>query len=549
MRCGVKNLLMALFIAAAALPAQERQPPVIARSTTRLVQVSVVATRHGAPVEGLQQEDFALTDNGRPQRLSLFSVETGGGLPAEPPLPPGVFTNRLPRSVGTPSGVTIILIDFLNTKFTDRAFARNEIVRYLKSIGPDDHVGVYALGSRLQILHDFTSPARELLARLEGYRSGGELPGTRQPEGSKDPLALYLDISLDERGISRDEWGWLNSGRITRAEWEAHTEDRVHTTLRALEVIADHLARIPGRKNLIWVSSGFPPWFGLTGGRSRKRSFAEDIAQRMRAISNASLAIYPVHARGLTLPPDFMDASVPGFGMVKYEWHPHLLPMLPLNGDPMRELADGTGGRAYIDTNDLAQAIRDAIADTRLSYTLGYYPDGDESGGEFHAISIRVNQPGVELRHRTGYFNLPPQPQDEKARKAVLQEMVSSPLDATEIGIRAELNPVPGHPDQLECVLHIDPVSLQPQGDRWIAALDVLFVEKDAGGRPFQGRTDELRLRLSPENYQRVAREGLVYRQIIESQSGATELRIVVRDAVSGAMGSVSALLSRIHRS
>ena len=524
-------------LCAAALAAQEHQSPVIARATTRLVQVSVVATRHGAPVEGIKQEDFTLTDNGRPQTLRLFSVETGGGLPAEPPPPPGTFTNQLQHRAEMPSSVTIILLDTLNTKFTDQAFARNEIVKYLKSIGPDDHVGVYALGSRLRILHDFTSPARELLALLEGYRSGGELPGTRQPEGSKDPLALHLDTWLSGRGISR-------------SEWQAHTEDRVHTTLQALQSIADHLARIPGRKNLIWLSSGFPPWYGLASQvRSGKRNFGEDIAQCIRAVSNASLAIYPVSARGLKLDPEFEDSSVSGFGKVLYAWQPHQLPVRSLREDPMRELAEGTGGRAYIDTNDLAQAIRDAVADARLSYTLGYYPDDNEPNQKFHAIAIRVNRPGVELRYRTGYFNLPQQPQDEKTRKAELEKMVSSPLDSTEIGIRVKLNRVPGHPDQLECLLHIDPetVSLQSQGDRWSGALDILFMEQDADGRPFKGKNDTLRLRLSAESHRQVARTGLTYRQIVESQPGATELRIVVRDVASGAMGSLSAPLRQIH--
>src|SRR4029077_16740226 len=116
---------------------------------------------------------------------------------------------------------------------------------------------------------------------------------------------------------------------------------------------------------------------------------------------------------------------------------------------------------------------------------------------KFHAIAVRVNRPGIELRYRNGYFNLPQQPQDEKTRKAELEKLVSSPLDSTEIGIRAKLTRVPGHPDQLECLLHVDPesISLQSQGDRWTGALDILFVEQDADGHPFKGKNDTLRLR------------------------------------------------------
>lgn len=155
---GMVRLIAILAVAAGASSAQVGHAPLVGRSTTRMVQVNVVATRRGAPVEGLTRKDFILTDNNKPQTLSAFSEESSGGeLPANTPLPPNTFTNRLQRGRAEFSGATIILFDALNTRYTDRAFARNEIVRFLKSIRPDDHVGVYALGSRLQILHEFTS--------------------------------------------------------------------------------------------------------------------------------------------------------------------------------------------------------------------------------------------------------------------------------------------------------------------------------------------------------------------------------------------------------
>ena len=42
------------------------------------------------------------------------------------------------------------------------------------------------------------------------------------------------------------------------------------------------------------------------------------------------------------------------------------------------------------------------------------------------------------------------------------------------------------------------------------------------------------------EKYAQVSKEGLTYRQVIEKNGRATQLRIVVRDAASGSMGSVT---------
>ena len=521
-----RSLVTLLLASGVALPAQESQPPLVFRSTTRLVQVSVIATRDGKPAEGLKQEDFVLTDGGKPQNISLFSVESGRGrAPSElRRLAPNRFSNRTEFGAGTASSITIILLDSLNTKFTDRAFARDEIVKYLKSIQPDDRVGLYALGNGIRILHEFTATARELLERLEGYKG--------------EPLSIQLDAWLSGRGMSRPE-------RVF------YTENRVRGTLRALQFIADHLTRIPGRKNLVWISSAFPLWLGLNSSRGGQKVLTGDVAQCVRAINNANLAIYPVDARGLTLHPDFEDASVSGFGKVLYAWYPQALPALARKEDAMQELAEGTGGRAYFNTNDLAKAIRDSVADAALSYTLGYYPNDNTSDGKYHTIAVKVRQPGIVLRHRKGYFSLPEQPQDEKTRKAELRQVVFSPLDATEIGLLAELKPVAGRPGRLEFLVHIDPqgVSLQPQGDRWVATVDILFMQKDASGRPFNGRDDTLDLRLSQASYQQVMRSGFTYRQIIEPGSGATEVRVVARDAGSGSVGSVTVPLTQVRTS
>ena len=81
-------------LAAGILNAQ--MPDVVIRTTTRLVQINVIATKHGAPVPGLKKEDFQVFDNGKRQEIRQFSEETRAILPsAAAPLPQGTFTNQL----------------------------------------------------------------------------------------------------------------------------------------------------------------------------------------------------------------------------------------------------------------------------------------------------------------------------------------------------------------------------------------------------------------------------------------------------------------------
>ena len=120
-------------ITAGYLPAQ--QPPVILKATTRLVMLSVIARdKNNQPAADLTKEDFRIRVNGKMQPISIFSMESASALPSAPgvapPPAPGtnppasVFTNRLPAQSGTPSGVTIILVDTRNTRAPTRSTRR-----------------------------------------------------------------------------------------------------------------------------------------------------------------------------------------------------------------------------------------------------------------------------------------------------------------------------------------------------------------------------------------------------------------------------------------
>src|SRR6202451_970906 len=131
------RLMILAALGAASLGAQMPEP--VIRTTTRLVQVNVIVTKNGAPVPGLKKEDFQVFDNGKQQEIRQFSEDTRAVLPtAAAPLPPGTFTNQLEQRSGTPAAVTAILLDGVNTKFSDQTYARKQVVEFLKQIQPED---------------------------------------------------------------------------------------------------------------------------------------------------------------------------------------------------------------------------------------------------------------------------------------------------------------------------------------------------------------------------------------------------------------------------
>ena len=120
--------------------------------------MDVIVRDKQGPVTDLKKEDFEVFDRGKPVKIAAFGLADSRHPPAAAAeaLPPDTFTNRLNYQKNTSTSATILLFDSLNTQFTDQAYAREQLLRMLKAIPPQSHVALYALGNRLQVLHDFT---------------------------------------------------------------------------------------------------------------------------------------------------------------------------------------------------------------------------------------------------------------------------------------------------------------------------------------------------------------------------------------------------------
>lgn len=534
------GLAIAIGLANAQTAPRPSTPEAIIRSTTRLIQVNVIVhDRHGQPVRGLTKDEFVVMDNGKPQRLSVFSMDSNAVLPQAARLAPNVFTNQLQQKSAVPSSVTVILIDELNTRIHDQIFAKQQVIKYLKTIHPEDHVAIYALGRGLRVLHDFTTDSTDLLRHLEKYT------GAALPEITAEPSSF----DGDSDGVRLDEW--MRGGGASKQETDFYMVNRVEGTLHAIEFIANHMASLPGRKNLIWVSGGFPLQVGFESAEAWRdparehRAFGPEVERTVRALNDGNVAIYPVDARGLVTDARFSAENK------KIDLSPKLS-MGPVveHQQTMSVLADRTGGHAYFNTNDLATAIRNAVDDSALTYTLGFYPGDDANDGKFHKLQVKIaGHDGLNVRYRKGYFDLEEKPRDVKARRIELRDAVWSPMDSSALGLLAQVAPPdPKHPNDLNVYLRIDPkgVGLTQNGNHHDGAVDILFIQRNEQGKQFTGEDDTLTLTLLDSTYGKIEKEGMIYRKLVPRVSQATQLRIVVRDASSGTLGSVTIPFSQL---
>jgi VWFA-related protein len=247
-------LLLAAFAqtpAPAPATAPSAQTPVL-KVTTHLVQVNVVV--HGKknePVTDLTKDDFTILDDNHPQKIATFAMESSRPADAKPQrllLPQNTFTNKPEFRPSAAKAVTVILLDSLNSAFEDQVYAKKQLISFLQQLRPEDSVALYALGTRLQVLHDFTTDAASLIETVNKHKSRAatELADSQpeDPDTGSDDLDSFL--AQAQQKIA-----------------DMQMVNRVSTTMAALEAIANHVSVLPGRKNLIWISGGFPFHIGM----------------------------------------------------------------------------------------------------------------------------------------------------------------------------------------------------------------------------------------------------------------------------------------------
>jgi VWFA-related protein len=492
----------------------------------------VVHDRHDNPITGLTKNDFIILDNKKQQAIQVFLTRTSKprGHSAAP-LPPDTYSNRM-ADLSSPMSATVILLDGLNTKISDQQYAREQVLKFLEQIQPQDRVALYTLGTDLKLLHDFTSDATSLLRALHSY-AGQISPSLDESRPSQGYAANNQHSLLDNP--DEDILGPFLSS-IGSAEEIFLVEDRIWRTIDALKQIGNHVALLPGRKNLIWVSGSFLPAANLQDVEMNTPDggllFTAGIDSMARALNNASLVVYPVDARGLL-------TSLGRFG------HPDTTEFAAMD-----VIAQRTGGKASYNTNDIFGAIREAIDDSLVSYELGYYPVSGNWDGSFHKIQIKVQRPGASARTREGYFAVRDPKMTPAVRQSLIAGAITNLLETDGIGMTVRVNAPKAESKtdrrlSMSVVLDPEDLSVELKDGRWTGALDTMLVQLDDKSTVLSATDDAFQFHLTPDKYQQMTRNGLSYKEDIAVQTGASELRVVVRDASSGKVGAASIPLTQ----
>jgi len=541
-------MLAALCVAG--LFAQAPQQPTI-RVTTRLVEMNVIVRDHKGPVEGLTEADFTVLDNGKPQKIAFFSVNSthatenaAGPAPGEP----NVFTN-LPDARREPvSSSTVVLVDTLHTQVFNQPYAREQFMKFLRQVKPEDRIAVYVLGRRVTILHDFTNDRQRLLAAVAKYGGSNEGLAEASDPDSTDYDNPNFASGAGDAAATMQDFATLTSGEITAA---------------ALEALANHLARLPGRKSLVWITDSIPLRIdqvlrlnhasanpGVESPAGSQSLLASATYHAIQMLNDADIAVYPVDARGLVGQPKSLTAAgsqpitrgqaMQGLNVSSMA--------VTVNHDPMIALAKATGGLPFYNTNDISGSVRKAVNDSELTYTIAFYPVSDGVDSSFHELKLQVSRKGVDVRSRGGYLASPETQTSEKSRSELIRDALWSPLQSSAIGLTARFDKL----DQpsagsARITLGITPADLQldQKDGKWGGTLDYVIAQRGADGSFLKREPKGIALNLDQDQYRSMLTQGLNIARTVELLPGAVQLRVVVLDRTSGKIGSVNIPLKR----
>ncbi len=507
-------------------------PTFTARSSLVIVDVTV-RDKAGKPIEGLKQSDFAVSEDGKPQKISVFEYQNLSSDP-EPPatvslsdqlaLPEAPKTSITTHSPGEiqyhGKRLLVFYFDFSSMAIPEQLRAQTAALEYLnKQITKDDLVAILFYSSTVQVLSDFTADRDVLGNIVRGL-----------PIGEMSEMAGLADTGDDNNE---------DTGAAFVAD---ETEFNIFNTdqkLAALEQASRMLSALPEKKSLIYFASGV----SKTGIDNQAQ-----LEATINAAMKANVNIYPIDARGLMADPPGGGASKGasrGTGIFNGSVYNSQRAQINDSQETLVTLAADTGGKAFLDSNDLALGIKEAQQDLRSYYILGYYSTNAAEDGKYRRISIKLTNgmQGVKLEHRPGYYagkvwgKMNGQDKEQQLKEAISagDPVTDLPLalqiDYFRVGPTAYFVPisvkVPG-----------SVIALAAKGGASVTQFDFLGQIQDETHAVVGNVRDFIKIKLDEDKTASAGRKSYQYNAGFTLEPGRYHAKFLVRENVSGKMGT-----------
>jgi VWFA-related protein len=587
----------AFFLSVCSLAGAQKLEPITANATqtgnsgsnstikanVRQVVLDVVVTdENGRPVKGLTQEDFSVIENNVAQKIIYFEAHTSAPNSSNltsfpvPILRPNTFLNVSGTNEQLP--LNILLFDALNTPLDDQPYAFQEITRFLNA-HPGSRFAIFVLGEKLHLLQGFSDDERRLVAAMSSKEAG--LYSSALMRTSGDFVAasdLVTGPFASDPVLKRFS---VHAERMDATARDFFQSHRAEQTIAAFMEIARLVNGLPGRKNLIWLSGSFPLGFFSSSNPMNPFgttiSYAPKLRQAANMLAVGQVAVYPVDARGLTSDPAF---GARGAGQRAGESSKSSEALLSEHF-VMEEIAEDTGGRAFYNTNGLAEAIATSTDHGSNYYSISYSPSDTNFDGRLRKIRVKLPAIGYQLAHRHSYVAddetvVAKRIKNDPAERLQTALIRGAPL-AHDLVLGLQIHPV-GPPARVtkEQITHLSHFPAFASEKTWkdvqmqkylveyaflgghfsferssdespFGKFEFQFAAYDADNRPMLGQWTRFDKAYSAEELAEVEKGAYRLKQSLEIPSSAVWLRPVVHDLVGDHIGSIEIPLPLAH--
>jgi VWFA-related protein len=365
----------------------------------------------------------------------------------------------------------------------------------------------------------------DLLNSSASERGGAadEIGRALQQFSSGDHIYLYLVAQEGDlrpvRGLTASDGNWTATAPalIEKAmddlnhlrPWDSQIDGlvRARKTLAAVRQLTADFAGKPGAKSLVWVSRGLP--LLVPGRDSQLRDYEPLIQQLGTDLARSGIAVYGV------------DQSSP---------------RVLFGRDGMQQISMLTAGQ-WLPMNGSAKAIRMALGESDAAYRLAYVPPVGRWDNKFHNLRVVAVDKSIHLRAIEGYYGdaESADPDQHFARAARGQ------ADDPGIAIRAAASPSVVDKGATHFQVNVDAagLSLTP-GEETTGEFRVTLAYFSNGWQSKVAQEAPTQLRLSPAQRGAALRDGIPVGLDETIPAGVTMVRVVVRDAQSSAIGSLT---------
>jgi VWFA-related protein len=533
----------------------KKQDEDVIKISAQLVQVDVIVTdKDNNPVSGFKREDFELYDNDKLQNISFFSYEHSQlRIIAED----ADETRMLPRVV-TPKElrrVVAFVVDTLHMSFDSIYRTRKMLRDFIDTqMEPGDLILILPTGGGSGLFQQFTADQR-LLRRAVNHLRQVFILNTDGPARRGGTNSRILE-SLPALGEARPNvpqapgQGGLGTGANVA---DAVEEADARATIAALNGTIQAMAKFPGRKIGVFISEG------LRVSRSQAASYLTDATYRA---ARANVVFYSIDPVGLPT----LGASAGGQAMTELQADPNsptgFVSSTP--GTPgtevfrqsndyfeaqeaLNRLANETGGKFYRNSNDIKRGLVSLLKENSAYYLLGFQPEDNKWDGKFHKLKIVIkDRPDLTVTTRKGYLAKTEKSASREAtnpKVAEIQEAFYSPLVRRDIDV--QLTPYYRDDNKREPVLttmlHIDTSRMsfkQVEGlyKNKVVMTGLLIALAD--GKVVDSFSNTLDLNYAAKDYEGIRKDGLLVTRAIGVKPGSYQLRVLIREAETGAIGT-----------